>query len=68
MPRATKLLELRFSYLIWQEKVAHYLIVELLSPGTAQGDLGETVPVRDQPPIKWEVYERRLKVPLLSRL
>lgn len=63
VPRATELHELRFSYLIWQEKVAPYLIVELLSPGTEQEDLGETVPVRDQPPIKREVYEQRLKVP-----
>jgi len=32
--------DLRMSYVIWQEGTAPYLIVELLSPGTEQDDLG----------------------------
>lgn len=35
--------ELRRSYLIWQEGVSPYLVVELLSPGTEAEDLGQTL-------------------------
>jgi Uma2 family endonuclease len=56
--------ELRWSYLLWEEKVAPYVIVELLSPGTEQEDLGETdLPGPGEPPRKWDVYEQILKVP-----
>jgi len=57
--------DLRMSYVIWQEGVAPYLVVELLSPGTEQDDLGETrrTPELDEPPTKWEVYEQILRVP-----
>src|SRR5215470_4726836 len=34
--------DLRMSYVIWQEQVAPYLVVELLSPGTEPEDLGQT--------------------------
>jgi len=56
--------DLRLSYVFWQERVAPYLVVELLSPGTQDEDLGQSGP-RDatQPPTKWEVYERILEVP-----
>lgn len=35
--------ELRLSYVMWQEAVAPFLVVELLSPGTADEDLGKTL-------------------------
>ncbi len=56
--------EMRLSYVVWQEQVIPYLVVELLSPGTEKEDLGQTGPrVLAQPPTKWEVYEQILKVP-----
>jgi Uma2 family endonuclease len=55
--------DLRMSYVIWQEGTAPYLIVELLSPGTEQDDLGRTQRGSDEPPTKWEVYEQILRVP-----
>jgi Uma2 family endonuclease len=54
---------LRWSYVIWQEGVAPFLVVELLSPGTEDEDLGRTVRAIGKPPTKWEVYEKGLRVP-----
>ncbi|MEH2382213.1 MAG: Uma2 family endonuclease [Nostoc sp.] len=54
---------LRLSYVIWQEGVAPFVVVELLSPGTEKEDLGQTLREINQPPTKWEVYERILRVP-----
>jgi Uma2 family endonuclease len=58
--------ELRLSYVIWQEQAAPYLVVELLSPGTEKEDLGESRRDPHEPPGKWEVYERILKVPFYA--
>jgi len=55
--------DLRLSYVIWQEGVAPLVMVELLSPGTEKEDLGQTLREVNQPPTKWEVYERILRVP-----
>lgn len=55
--------ELRLSYVIWQEGVNPFVIVELLSPGTEKEDLGQTLRTVDQPPTKWQVYEQVLRVP-----
>ncbi len=56
--------ELRLSYVTWHERVNPYLVVELLSPGTAGEDLGQTQqPNPELPPTKWHVYERMLKIP-----
>jgi Uma2 family endonuclease len=55
--------DLRLSYVIWQEGVAPFVVVELLSPGTEKEDLGQTLREVNQPPTKWEVYERILRVP-----
>jgi Uma2 family endonuclease len=55
--------DLRLSYVVWQEGVRPFLIVELLSPGTEAEDLGETLRDASKPPTKWEVYERILSVP-----
>ena len=55
--------DLRLSYVIWQEGVNPFVVVELLSPGTELEDLGQTVREGNQPPTKWEVYERILRIP-----
>jgi len=56
--------DLRLSYVVWQEQVIPYLVVELLSPGTEKEDLGHTGPrAVGQPPTKWEVYEQVLGIP-----
>lgn len=49
--------EMRWSYVIWQEGIAPFLVVELLSPGTEAEDLGQTLREINQPPTKREVYE-----------
>ncbi|MBW4668533.1 MAG: Uma2 family endonuclease [Cyanomargarita calcarea GSE-NOS-MK-12-04C] len=55
--------ELRLSYVTWQEGVDPSVVVELLSPGTEKEDLGQTLREINQPPTKWEVYERILRIP-----
>ncbi|MGA1475296.1 MAG: Uma2 family endonuclease, partial [Prochlorothrix sp.] len=55
--------ELRWSYVIWQEGVPPCLVFVFLSAGTEGEDLGRSVRSVDQPPGKWEVYERLLRVP-----
>lgn len=55
--------DLRWSYVIWQESVSPFLVVELLSPGTEDEDLGRKIREIGKPPLKWEVYERILRVP-----
>jgi Uma2 family endonuclease len=54
---------LRWSYVTWQESVNPFLVVELLSPGTEDEDLGQKVRSLSKPPMKWEVYEKILRVP-----
>ena len=48
---------------MWQEGVSPLVVVELLSPGTEDDDLGGRVRELGKPPTKWEVYERILRVP-----
>ncbi len=55
--------DMRMSYVIWQEKVAPFLVVELLSEGTEKEDLGQTLREIQKPPTKWQVYEQILQVP-----
>ncbi|OUL27007.1 Uma2 family endonuclease [Nostoc sp. 106C] len=55
--------DLRLSYVIWQEGIDPFIVVELLSPSTEEEDLGQTLRNIEQPPGKWEVYERILRVP-----
>jgi Uma2 family endonuclease len=55
--------DLRWSYVVWQESVSPYLVVELLSPGTEDEDLDRKVRELGKPPVKWEVYEKILRVP-----
>ncbi len=55
--------DLRLSYVVWQERISPFVIVELLSPGTEKEDLGATERDSQEPPTKWEVYEQILQVP-----
>jgi Uma2 family endonuclease len=61
--RADRQEQLRLSYVIWQEGVTPLVIVEMLSPGTEDDDLGGRVRELGKSPTKWEVYERILRVP-----
>ncbi len=55
--------DLRNSYVVWDEQVIPLLVVELLSPGTENEDLGRTTSLPQRPPTKWEVYEKILQIP-----
>jgi len=55
--------DLRLSYVMWQEQVSPFIVVELLSPGTEDEDLGQTVSEIGKPPTKWQVYEQILRIP-----
>ncbi|WP_404786658.1 Uma2 family endonuclease [Altericista sp. CCNU0014] len=61
--RAQSQQDLRFSYVIWQEVVVPFLVVELLSPTTELDDLGQTLREVNQPSTKWQVYEQLLRIP-----
>ncbi|MGK7928128.1 MAG: Uma2 family endonuclease [Spirulina sp.] len=63
VPRLYDGRELRMSYVIWQEQVNPFIVVELLSEGTQREDLGQTFRDINEPPTKWEVYEQFLRVP-----
>jgi len=63
VPQANQQADLRWSYLVWQESVPPFLVLEFLSPGTEAEDLGTALRSLNQPPRKWEVYERLLRVP-----
>ncbi len=63
VPRLYEEKDLRLSYVVWQEGVNPFIVVELLSPGTEKEDLGQTLRDLEQPPTKWEVYEQILRVP-----
>jgi hypothetical protein len=63
VPRLYEGRDSRFSYVYWQEGQAPLIVVELLSPGTEKEDLGKTLRDAKNPPTKWEVYERILRVP-----
>ncbi|MDZ8070205.1 MAG: Uma2 family endonuclease [Nostoc sp. DedQUE08] len=56
--------DLRLSYVTWQEPANPFVVIELLSPGTEDEDLGtRREGAVDKPPSKWEVYERILRIP-----
>ena len=61
--RSTNQQELRLSYVIWEEEVNPFLVVELSSPGTENEDLGKTKRKQETRPTKWEVYEDILQIP-----
>ncbi len=55
--------DMRLNCIIWQEQVNPFVVVELLSPGTEDEDLGKAIRLAEEPPTKWEVYEQILRVP-----
>ncbi|OCQ95607.1 hypothetical protein BCD67_10310 [Oscillatoriales cyanobacterium USR001] len=55
--------DLRLSYVMWQEKISPLVVVELLSDGTENEDLGLTKEEPNKPPTKWRVYEEILQIP-----
>jgi Uma2 family endonuclease len=61
--KAQRQQDLRLSYVVWQEGVNPFLVIELLSPGTEAEDLGQTLREINQPPTKWQVYEQILRIP-----
>jgi Uma2 family endonuclease len=63
VPRLYNERELRMSYVIWQEEVVPFVVVELLSESTEKEDLGQTLREINQPPTKWQVYEQILQIP-----
>lgn len=63
VPVAERIEDLRWSYVVWQEGVNPFVVVELLSPGTEDDDLGAKLREIGKPPMKWDVYERILRVP-----
>jgi Uma2 family endonuclease len=59
---------LRSSYVTWDEGVVPSVVIEFLSPGTDDEDLGRFGPkppvdVEGKPPSKFTVYEQILKIP-----
>ena len=60
--RAQQQQEMRWSYVVWQEGIAPFLVVELLSPGTEAEDLGQTLSA-NKPPTKWQAYEQYMRIP-----
>ncbi len=59
---------LRSSYVTWDEEVNPSVVIEFLSPGTENEDLGRFGPkppidVPGKPPSKFTVYEQILKIP-----
>jgi Uma2 family endonuclease len=63
VPRLYQEIDLRMSYVTWDEQVNPFIVVELISPGTAMEDLGEVQRTQDGTPTKWQVYEEILKIP-----
>jgi Uma2 family endonuclease len=61
--RAKQQQDMRWSYVVWQEGVDPFLVIELLSPGTEAEDLGKTLREVNRPPTKWQVYEQILRIP-----
>lgn len=54
---------LRLSFVTWQEGNAPFIVVELISPGTENEDLGNNLREINKPPNKWTVYEQMLRIP-----
>lgn len=63
VPSTQQQQDMRWSYVVWQEGMAPFLVVELLSPGTEAEDLGQTLRDVNKPPTKWQVYEQNLRIP-----
>ncbi len=68
MPRLYQGRDMGLSYVMWDENVSPLIVVELLSPGTEDEDLGRTTSEPGRPPTKWQVYEQILRVPYTEEL
>ncbi len=63
VPRMNRQQQLRFSYVIWQEQIPPFLVLEMLSPNTQDEDLGQRLREAHRQPGKWVVYEQIVRVP-----
>jgi Uma2 family endonuclease len=63
VPKLYEERDMRYSYVVWQEEVVPFIVVELLSKDTEKEDLGKTLRDVEKPPTKWEVYEQWLEIP-----
>lgn len=63
VPRLYDGVDLRSSYVLWQEGVNPFVIVELLSPGTEKEDLGEYAAVSELANIALEPEEQSIEEP-----
>ena len=59
VPRLYDEIDLRFSYVVWQEGINPFVVVELLSPGTEKEDLGRYADTFDT--VAGNVTDARLK-------
>jgi Uma2 family endonuclease len=62
VPRFYEQRDLRMSYVMWQEEVPPFIVIEFLSESTRDEDLGRTTR-KGAIPTKWEVYEQIVKIP-----
>jgi Uma2 family endonuclease len=62
VPRLYDGVDMRLSYVVWQEGVKPFVVVELLSPGTEKEDLGENEPEK-LPPESEELGENGQGMP-----
>lgn len=63
VPKLYDNIDLRNSYVIWQEGVSPIVIMEFLSKSTEKEDLGKTEQDAKGAPSKWQVYEKILRIP-----
>lgn len=63
VPRLYDGIDMRSSYVIWQEGVSPIVAIEFLSKSTEKEDLGKTNKEDKVAPTKWQVYETILRIP-----
>ncbi|MEH2035599.1 hypothetical protein [Nostoc sp.] len=54
--------DLYLSYVIWQEEIDPFLVVELLLADIDEEYLGKRLAQVKRSPTKWEIYERILRI------
>ncbi|KAF0245953.1 MAG: hypothetical protein FD167_3496, partial [bacterium] len=63
VPRLYDGIDMRNSYVIWQEGISPTVAIEFLSKSTEKEDLGKTKKEDNVAPSKWQVYEKILRIP-----
>ncbi len=58
VPRLYQGRDMRLSYVMWQEKISPLIVVELLSPGTEDEDLGLTTIAPGKPTVSLDKHEK----------